>query len=255
LRPIGDHDLVSVLGLRPPLIPSGVSMRPGHYVAAHPPRDVPLRHVLRRAARRSSAPWRDPRARIAVEHGGPRRPAPRRPRGSRLCRRRRRRGAFLRAWRRVGRGFGAAPRPCALARHRRAVNPNLQAQTRTGPGSTYRHHPTSPQPPQPQPPQEPRRTRRPGSVPGPRSRGQFAISFDGVLHNAGIDVVKIPPECPRGLLRRTHRVDRPRRAHQPEADLRRNDTCATVSTTYPPRPDSPGPRASSHATPFPLQTR
>lgn len=36
---------------------------------------------------------------------------------------------------------------------------------------------------------------RPGSCPG--TAGQFSASFDAVLADAGIEVVKIPPRCPR----------------------------------------------------------
>jgi putative transposase len=34
-------------------------------------------------------------------------------------------------------------------------------------------------------------------VPGPRSSRQFTVSFDAVVADAGIAVVKIPPRCPR----------------------------------------------------------
>jgi len=52
--------------------------------------------------------------------------------------------------------------------------------------------------------------------------GQFATSFDAVLADAGIEVVKIPPRCPRtNLLRRAVCADCPGRAHRPDADLRR----------------------------------
>jgi hypothetical protein len=52
--------------------------------------------------------------------------------------------------------------------------------------------------------------------------GQFTEEFDAVLVDAGIEVVKIPPRCPRAeLLRRTPRLDHPHRGHRPNADLRR----------------------------------
>ena len=57
--------------------------------------------------------------------------------------------------------------------------------------------------------------------------GQFATSFDAVLADAGIQVVKIPPRCPRAamstgdLLRRTLRADRQNRTRRPDPDLRR----------------------------------
>jgi hypothetical protein len=52
--------------------------------------------------------------------------------------------------------------------------------------------------------------------------GQFTASFDAVLANAGIEVVKIPAAVPTGeLLRRTSRAKRPRRGHRSDAGLRR----------------------------------
>jgi transposase InsO family protein len=42
-----------------------------------------------------------------------------------------------------------------------------------------------------------RQARRAVPVPRPRRAGQFAASFDAVLADAGIEVVKIPPRCPR----------------------------------------------------------
>jgi hypothetical protein len=51
--------------------------------------------------------------------------------------------------------------------------------------------------------------------------GQFAASFDAVLADAGIEVVKIPPRCPRANCFRTPRADRADRGHRPDADLRR----------------------------------
>ena len=61
--------------------------------------------------------------------------------------------------------------------------------------------------------------------------GQFTASFDAVLAGAGIDTVKIPPRCPRELLRRTLRADRQNRTHRPHPDLRRAAP-ATVLTRY-----------------------
>jgi hypothetical protein len=51
--------------------------------------------------------------------------------------------------------------------------------------------------------------------------GRFTAGFDAVLADVGIEVVKIPPRCPRELLRRALRLDRPHRGHRPDADLRR----------------------------------
>ena len=34
-------------------------------------------------------------------------------------------------------------------------------------------------------------------VPGPRSRGEFAVFFDAVFTDAGIEAVQPPPRCPR----------------------------------------------------------
>jgi putative transposase len=51
--------------------------------------------------------------------------------------------------------------------------------------------------------------------------GQFSASFDAVLADAGIEVVKIPPPLPASeLLRRTPRPDHPIGTHRPHADLR-----------------------------------
>jgi len=51
--------------------------------------------------------------------------------------------------------------------------------------------------------------------------GQFTASFDAVLADAGIEVVKIPPALSsRELLRRTLRPDSANRGHRPDADLR-----------------------------------
>jgi hypothetical protein len=52
--------------------------------------------------------------------------------------------------------------------------------------------------------------------------GQFTASFDAVMADAGIAVVKIPPPVSAGeLLRRALCVDGQNRGHRPDADLRR----------------------------------
>jgi putative transposase len=50
--------------------------------------------------------------------------------------------------------------------------------------------------------------------------GQFTASFDAVLADAGIEVVKIPPRSPRECLCGKVRAYRPDRGHRPDADLR-----------------------------------
>jgi putative transposase len=50
--------------------------------------------------------------------------------------------------------------------------------------------------------------------------GQFTVSFDAVLADAGIEAVKIPPRSSRERLRGTVRAHRPDRGYRPDADLR-----------------------------------
>jgi putative transposase len=50
--------------------------------------------------------------------------------------------------------------------------------------------------------------------------GQFTASFDAVMADMGIEVVKIPPRSAGELPRRTLRVACPDRGHRPDADLR-----------------------------------
>ena len=86
----------------------------------------------------------------------------------------------------------------------------------------------------PQPADGPRRPRRRGS--GSSSAiepAQFTAAFDAVLADAGIEVVKIPPRCPRAnCYRRTLRADRPHRGHRPDADLRTSAISAAVLAEY-----------------------
>ena len=51
--------------------------------------------------------------------------------------------------------------------------------------------------------------------------GQFTASFDAVLADAGIELVKIPPRSPRAnAFCRALRTHRPDRSHRPDADHR-----------------------------------
>jgi putative transposase len=90
--------------------------------------------------------------------------------------------------------------------------------------------------------------------------GQFTTAFDAVMAGAGIGSVKIPPRCPRELLRRTLRPHRQDRAHRPHPDLRRAASTnsprpiqhALQRATTPSSPSaSPAPPGSSHPGPCP----
>jgi putative transposase len=72
-------------------------------------------------------------------------------------------------------------------------------------------------------PDGPRRPRRPVSVPRPRPGRPVRASFDAVVADAGIDVVKIPPRCPHANCfaeRFVLTADSTNRGHRPNADLR-----------------------------------
>ena len=98
--------------------------------------------------------------------------------------------------------------------------------------------------------------------------GQFTTAFDTVLAGAGIDTVKIPPQCPRAncfaerfvLTARTeltdrilifgerHLADRPRPIRRPL-----QPPAATPSATTPPAPPRsgrPGPRPTTDQAPI-----
>jgi putative transposase len=89
--------------------------------------------------------------------------------------------------------------------------------------------------------------------------GQFTASFDAVLADAGIEVSQDPAPTSAGeLLRRTLRVDRPRRSHRLDADLRgaapalrtcpicsalQRTAAASIAATASAAPESPVPEA------------
>jgi putative transposase len=80
--------------------------------------------------------------------------------------------------------------------------------------------------------------------------GQFTASFDAVLADAGIEVVKIPPRSPRANAYAEVRAHRPDRDHRPDAHLRpaasaddpgpvRGPLQRTSSPSQPPAPPAP----------------
>jgi transposase len=82
--------------------------------------------------------------------------------------------------------------------------------------------------------------------------GQFSASFDAVLADAGIEVIKIPPRSPRERLRGAVRAHRPDRGHRPDADLRRTPSTAGPS---PVRGPLQRPTTSSQPPTPPARTR
>ena len=107
-------------------------------------------------------------------------------------------------------GSSRTRRPPACSR---STSPTSTARSRCGGSTSCSHSRSATTPPRPgrdraprpavdhpagpQPRHRPRRTRRPVRFLVRDRAGQFTAAFDAVLRDAGIEVVKIPPRCPR----------------------------------------------------------